>query len=417
MKPEKKPAKAKSTAKVPAKTPRARKAVSNDAKLKTKPKAELEVPSILLEGDETPPPPVSGPGRRYDLGPTGKQELVAGEPGELPEAYGTQRLLLTARDPHWLYAAWDFTREQLREYNNLARDRHLVLRVYLGSVGGEPFREVHVHPESRNWFVHVGRGGAKFVAQLGYYTRAGKWTAITDSKATLTPPDALSEDTSVQFANVPVEIPFQQLTQLVKEAARENLPLAEAIAQLRGEGHPGLPDTSAIASSQWTAAQENALAGVITMDQVRRVWMGSLEITELIRGQMLRDIASLAVSQFSLPTSPGAASVSSPFGGMEKRRGFWFNVNAELIIYGSTEPDAEVSIGGRVIKLRPDGTFSYRFALPDGKYDLPAIAVSADKEDTRKAELKFSRSTRYSGEVGAHPQDPALRPPLPQNVA
>src|SRR5438094_6482773 len=35
--------------------------------------------------------------------------------GELPEAYGTEKLLVAARDPHWLYAHWDLTREQLRE--------------------------------------------------------------------------------------------------------------------------------------------------------------------------------------------------------------------------------------------------------------------------------------------------------------
>jgi uncharacterized protein len=101
---------------------------------------------------------------------------------------------------------------------------------------------------------------------------------------------------------------------------------------------------------------------------------------------------------------------------MEKAKGFWFNVNAELIIYGATEPDAKVTLGGHEIKLRSDGTFSYRFALPDGKYDLPAVAVSADGTDARAADLKFSRATEYLGDVGAHPQDPSLKPPLPENL-
>jgi hypothetical protein len=87
-----------------------------------------------------------------------------------------------------------------------------------------------------------------------------------------------------------------------------------------------------------------------------------------------------------------------------------------LIIYGATERDATVTIGGRTIKLRPDGSFSYRFALPDGKYDLPVVAVSADGTDGRAAELKFSRATEIRGEVGTHPQDPALKPPTPDDV-
>ena len=95
---------------------------------------------------------------------------------------------------------------------------------------------------------------------------------------------------------------------------------------------------------------------------------------------------------------------------------FWFNVNAELIVYGATEPGAKVTLGGHEIKLRPDGTFSYRFALPDGKYELPAIAISADGTDGRSAELKFARETNYLGNVGTHPQDPSLKPPVPDSL-
>jgi hypothetical protein len=117
-------------------------------------------------------------------------------------------------------------------------------------------------------------------------------------------------------------------------------------------------------------------------------------------------------------SSPAAASPVQPFGVTPPaEKSFWFNVNAELIIYGATEPGAKVTLGGQEIKLRPDGTFSYRFSLPDGKYELPAVAVSTDGTDARAADLKFSRQTEYLGEVGAHPQDPSLKPPLPDNLS
>lgn len=383
-------------------------------------KAKVELPAMLFEGDESPAPKVSGPGERYVLGPTPPVEkLTEGEElGELPTAYGTQRLTLTARDPHWLYAHWDLTDDQLRDYNRASKDGHLIVRVFLDAVGGKPFTEMHVHPESRNWFVHVGKGGAKFVAELGYYAKkAGKWTTVSTSKATLTPPDSLSDDTSVRFATIPVELSFQQLLALIKQALKDNVPLVEAIQQLRASGQRQLPDRGAIASAKWTAAQEQAMSEVITMDSVRRVWMGSLEITELLRRQLVKDISSISAAQLSLPSSISVSSLSSPFGGVPGRKGFWFNVNAELIIYGATEPDATVSIGGRKIKLRPDGTFSYRFILPDGQYNLPAIATSAAGDDTRIADLAFSRSTEYSGEVGAHPQDPSMKPPKSEHVS
>ncbi len=382
-------------------------------------KTALPVPAILLEGDQSPAPAVSGPGARYALGPVPPAKSMGLESsGELPEAYGTRDLLLTARDPHWLYARWDLTREQQKEYNAASADRHLVLRIFLNKIKGEPFSQIHVHPESTHWFIHVTHAGAKYMAQIGYYKRDGKWVNVSNSGATLTPPDALSEDTSAQFATIPIEVPFAKLIELAKTAVRENIPLAEVLQQLRASGYK-ITDAP---GGKWTLEQERALAAIITMDRVRRVWMGSVEITELIRRQLQHEMFSMGASMFSLPTSPMGAissfsSLSSPFGGRERGKSFWFNVNAELIIYGATEPDAQVTIGGRVIKLRPDGTFSFRFALPDGEYELPAVALSADKTDGRAAELKFSRSTEYRGEVGMHPQDPQLKAPLVANVA
>jgi hypothetical protein len=84
-------------------------------------------------------------------------------------------------------------------------------------------------------------------------------------------------------------------------------------------------------------------------------------------------------------------------------REFWFNVNAELVIYGATEPDATVTLAGRIIGLRPDGTFSCRFALPDGHHEITASAAAADRSETRAATLKFSRSTDYRAEKNTSP--------------
>jgi hypothetical protein len=150
--------------------------------------------------------------------------------------------------------------------------------------------------------------------------------------------------------------------------------------------------------------------------------MGSLEITELIRRQYVNELASMTAAELiefpgGAPTSPAGAigGISSPAIPGPRGKGFWFNVNAELIVYGATDPDATVSIGGRKIKLRPDGSFSYRFALPDGNYEMPVVAVSADETDGRAAELKFSRGTEYRGDVGAHPQDPSLQRMILEN--
>ena len=382
---------------------------------------KTEVPAILLEGDAPPVPVISGPGEKYSLGPISPAPSFPTAETELPEAYGTKKLFLTARDPHWLYAHWDLTRAQQLKMNAQSADGHLVVRIYAHKIEGHPTYEIHVHPESRHWFAHVERAGDSYVAELGYYSALGKWMRVSTSSGTMTPPDAVASETDTDFATIPFEFPFAKLLELIKAAVYENLPLALALEELRRHGYPDLPRitglTAAPLPAKWTPQQEQALAKIINIDEVRRVWMGSLEITELIRRKLAHEVSSLGASQFGGSSPLGGSSLSSPFGGESRAsKNFWFNVNAELIIYGATEPDAKVTLGGHQIKLRSDGSFSYRFSLPDGKYDLPAVAVSAGGDDARAASLKFSRETEYLGDVGAHPQDPALQPPLPENL-
>jgi hypothetical protein len=372
----------------------------------------LPIPPILLEGDAVAPPPASGPGRRYVLGPVPPLVNLAPAGAELPESYGTQQLFLAARDPRWLYAHWDFTAGQLSKYNALSADGHLLLRLYRDAPAGQPFLQIHLHPESRHWFVPAPYAGAKYVATLGYCDAAKEWVELACSAATLTPLDSVADDTAVRFATIPADVPFAQLLATVQAAVRENVPLAEAVQQLRAEGSASLPEPEQVAGP-WTAAQEKALADVVMLDPARRIWIGSLEVTELIRRQLEHEVSSIGAAQLGGPASPAAAfgGVSSLAGRPEQGRGFWFNVNAELIVYGATEPDAAVTIGGRQIRLRRDGSFSLRFALPDGQYELPVAAHSADGVETRQAELKFSRASQYQGIVAAHPQDETLQPP------
>jgi len=92
-------------------------------------------------------------------------------------------------------------------------------------------------------------------------------------------------------------------------------------------------------------------------------------------------------------TSGAISSVSSP-GRRPQEKKFWLVVNTELIVYGATEPDATVTVQGRHINLRPDGTFSLRFALPDGEQVIPVKAVSSDKQDERVITPVVNKKTK-----------------------
>jgi hypothetical protein len=332
---------------------------------------------------------MTGPGQKYALGPTALASQIGHEGTALPEAYGTGKLVLAARDPRWLYAHWDLTLEQQRRYNALSADRHLVVRVYAGTTEARPEREVHVHPESRHWFIHVGRGDTRYVGELGYYRPKRQWVTIATSPPAVTPADRASTDQSVRFATIPAHVRLTELAALAKQAVPADLPPLEA-------------------------AQERALAELVSLHLAPQHQAGSAEIAELISGGGEQELPAAPLAR---PAAPGgeAEIISSPGAPAEQRpAGFWLNVNAELVIYGATEADASVTLGGRPISLRPDGTFSCRLALPDGDHTVTVSALSA-QGNLRQAELKFSRRTEYRGDVGAAPQDPSLQPPAAES--
>jgi len=76
---------------------------------------------------------------------------------------------------------------------------------------------------------------------------------------------------------------------------------------------------------------------------------------------------------------------------------FFFEIGAELIVYGRTEPDAAVWLNEKGIKLNPDGTFSLRFALPDGEIPLKFIAQSSDAVEQRHIYTRVEREKTMNG--------------------
>jgi hypothetical protein len=160
--------------------------------------------------------------------------------------------------------------------------------------------------------------------------------------------------------------------------------------------------------AQWHPPQESSLAdifaGVRPGEQA-----ASAEIPLLIGGGLGQE------GGWPLALEPGMAGEGQELGGISSLKGgetearprFWLNLNAELMIYGGTEPGASITLDGQPIQVRPDGTFSCRFALPDGHYEV-IIGAMSEQGDVRQARLKFSRRTERQGEVGVRPSDESL---------
>jgi hypothetical protein len=403
-------------------------------------KAAPRIPKILFEGDEPVALPAPEPVQKH-VPPAPFSPAVAKtlEP-VLPQSYGTGKLLLMARDPHWLYAHWDLTSQQ----RGSARG-NLLVRVFAQDKRDEAASESEVHLDSQHCFVHVARAGTTYTAELGYYTPTREWVSIASSNSVATPPDAPSPERIVQFATIP---PFSASESEVPAAptgnhvARRTVPGAPpeltdkaAVSTARSKSAgvsrpevsapepvrvtPGLlerivghkqpsatvpsptPQSSVKAPTpEWTEVQERALLAEFARYQSPGETVSSVTIPELLGAEL------------PAPSVLPIESISSALEARPQPQGFWLNLNAELIVYGATEHDAVLTLGGVPIQLRPDGSFTCRFALPDGSYELPVLAVSKTG-DVRKARLQFSRSTQQQGDVGAHPQDSALQPPAP----
>lgn len=113
-------------------------------------------------------------------------------------------------------------------------------------------------------------------------------------------------------------------------------------------------------------------------------------------GSASRDLQEIFEERLRRPMNPLNFSSlgTGALQGANCSRHFHFEIDAELIVYGTTEPNAKVTLQGEPVKLRPDGSFSVRFSLPDNRQIIPAVASSPDGVEERTIVLAVERNTK-----------------------
>jgi uncharacterized protein len=109
---------------------------------------------------------------------------------------------------------------------------------------------------------------------------------------------------------------------------------------------------------------------------------GSTDLRELFEERLRRPMQGLSLQSLGTGALPSLG------------RGFYFEIDAELIVYGATEPNTRVTLQGEPVTLRPDGTFTVRFSLPDSRQIIPAVAASPDGVEERTIVLAVERNTK-----------------------
>jgi hypothetical protein len=244
----------------------------------------------------------------------------------LPDRYEDDRITLICRDPNWLHAYWDLNPASVSRARGLLDDAadHFVLRLHhfpalAGQASGQT--DIEVNAAARNWYLHGGRPGHAFEIEIGLRAADGRFVPLARSNRVTAPLDRMSE--------------------VVDEKWRLLAEDAERMYTLSG-GY----------SSRASASGELPELMTRRMDELMGSGVG----------------ASFGLWSASAPQPPGAG-----------HPGFWFVLGTELIVYGATDPGATVTCQGRPVPLRPDGTFTLRFALPDGAQEIACRATSADR--------------------------------------
>jgi uncharacterized protein len=95
--------------------------------------------------------------------------------------------------------------------------------------------------------------------------------------------------------------------------------------------------------------------------------------------------------QFKKPHKEGMFGAGAIPGKMKK---FHFDLDAELVVRGQTEPNATVTLQNERVPLRPDGSFTMRFSLPDSRQIIPAVSTSADGLEEQTIVLAVERNIK-----------------------
>src|SRR6516225_4169290 len=223
--------------------------------------------------------------------------------GELPSGYG--EMFAIARDPHWLYAYWDF------DYSKFSATRKLFLEV---TCSGNHEAEVEINEIARNWYIPVQSADAEYTVTFGYRDEKGLWTSVGTAGPTRTPPESISPNWETQFATVPFHLSFNFLLDVMASARARGKDLAEALSGLQQQAAG-----TASSGSNWGVEQIKVLETLLGKDLLDRLFsMSSAEMLEFLHSELHGKLDSesaselLAKGRLASILAPGETSV---FGG------------------------------------------------------------------------------------------------------
>ena len=280
--------------------------------------------------------------------------------GDTPLPLAQTRVVFLPRDPQWAYVFWDISGES-RNAANASGARQLCLRVsdvtglQTGASHPHTLQEVVVDSNATEWYLPVPLSDRDYRVELGYRKTDGGWFSLAFSAVARVPALHPSEQILDQF------VPFSL------DAAPTTLPAPVESGD----------------SSLHERLYQNATV------RWRRLGRGSEAFHETDDS----NASNHGLNDSGIGRWASGRNESGIGGVAPRQRSFWLVADAELIVYGATDPAATLSIGDEIVPLSADGTFKVQVPFRDGQQFYPIKAVAADGEQTRNITLEFERNT------------------------
>jgi hypothetical protein len=338
---------------------------------------------------------------------------------ELPSHYNATRLTLIPKDPHWIFAYWDIAPSSLSALRDKIGDEidrsRMVLRMYdityinfNGNNANRTF-DLEVGSNANNWYINLWDDNVSYCGEIGMRASDGRFFSLVRSNYIHVPRVTYSPRTEQIWMKVTDEA---KENPYVFGKANESNPSSNPKRSLNRQYVSPRQGRKISLSDEEIKRYYSRLTPLLrTVISHRLAVLYSSDLKEIIlEGEATEEIKRIYdwlpkgtfVKKVLIGSSeslvmPGASEQlvqgASEFLHKKKEDKFFFEIGTELIVYGRTEPDAEVWLGNKKIELRNDGTFGLRYFLPDGKIPLEFTAISKNKMHKRKITTIVERKT------------------------
>jgi hypothetical protein len=250
------------------------------------------------------------------------------------------RVILMVRDAFWLHAYWELTERGLNRVRAAlgAEWFHAKPTLRLVDVTSQDatnssetvVRDIPLHEGVRNWYIDVFNAARSYRVDVGFLTAHGRFYALARSNSVSMPKPGLSQQLDGDWKSLREEY---ERAYMISGGSEDN------------------PESN--------------------------------ELRQVFEERLRRPMTFEGLGKYG----PGALADHG-------RNGFHFEIDAELIVYGRTDPSAKVTMQSTPVPLRPDGTFTMRFSFPEGRQIIPSTAQTRNGLEERTIILAVERNTK-----------------------